>query len=328
MRKNFFIIVFISIPLLFVNSQIKGLTYNNDGKFKILQITDTHYIQGNPKSDVVIDLLNEVIENEKPDLLVFTGDMVWKNTETRKALDELFEPVIAKKIPWAYVFGNHDDEADMTREEIMNYVKKKPYCLATQGPKGVTGVGNYTLEIQSSTNKKPQTILYCMDSNAYSKLEGIKGYGWLAFDQIEWYQKVSKGYTKRNNNKTIPSLAFFHIPLFEYTEVSADVQSLVGTRKEKECNPKLNTGMFSAMRQNGDIMGVFTGHDHDNDYIGVLHNIALAYGRYSGGNTVYNHLGKNGCRVIELQEGEKSFTTYIYLLGGEKINHYKYTSSY
>lgn len=86
--------------------------------------------------------------------------------------------------------------------------------------------------------------------------------------------------------------------------------------------------MFAAMRQNNDIIGIFTGHDHNNDYIGVLHNIALAYGRYSGGNTVYNNLGKNGCRVIELQEGEKSFTTYIYILGGERINYFNYSSNY
>ena len=35
---------------------------------------------------------------------------------------------------------------------------------------------------------------------------------------------------------------------------------------EKACAPKLNTGMFAAMKEAGDVMGVFVGHDHDNDY--------------------------------------------------------------
>ena len=30
-------------------------------------------------------------------------------------------------------------------------------------------------------------------------------------------------------------------------------------------------------------MGAFVGHDHTNDYIEVSHNIALAFGRCSGG---------------------------------------------
>ena len=47
--------------------------------------------------------------------------------------------------------------------------------------------------------------------------------------------------------------------------------------------------MFAAMKEAGDVMGVFVGHDHDNDYAVMWKNILLAYGRYTGGNTVYNH---------------------------------------
>ena len=35
-------------------------------------------------------------------------------------------------------------------------------------------------------------------------------------------------------------------------------------------------------------------------------NILLAYGRYTGGNTVYNHL-PNGARIIVLDEGARTF---------------------
>ena len=39
-------------------------------------------------------------------------------------------------------------------------------------------------------------------------------------------------------------------------------------------------------------------------------DILLAYGRFTGGNTEYNHL-PNGARVIELSEGMRSFTSWI-----------------
>ncbi|MNW61811.1 hypothetical protein D3C74_398990 [compost metagenome] len=56
-------------------------------------------------------------------------------------------------------------------------------------------------------------------------------------------------------------------------------------------------------------MAAFAGHDHDNDYIGVLHGITLAYGRVTGHNT-YGAL-QRGARVIQLTEGERRFETWI-----------------
>ena len=77
--------------------------------------------------------------------------------------------------------------------------------------------------------------------------------------------------------------------------------------------------MFTAMKEAGDVMGVFVGHDHDNDYAVMWHGILLAYGRYTGGNTVYNHL-PNGARVIVLKEGQRTFDTWIDLAGGQQVN--------
>ena len=89
-----------------------------------------------------------------------------------------------------------------------------------------------------------------------------------------------------------------------------------GKRREKECAPVLNTGMYAAMLLNGDVMGVFTGHDHGNDYVALYNGIALAYGRFSGGKTTYTKTSA-GARIIELQEGKRGFVTYIRLAGGK-----------
>ena len=63
-------------------------------------------------------------------------------------------------------------------------------------------------------------------------------------------------------------------------------------------------------------MGVFAGHDHDNDYSVMWHGILLAYGRFTGGNTEYNHL-PNGARVILMKENARTFTTWIRIKGGD-----------
>ncbi len=53
----------------------------------------------------------------------------------------------------------------------------------------------------------------------------------------------------------LPALAFFHIPLPEYNEAASDENAiLIGTRMEKACAPELNTGMFTAMKEAGDVM--------------------------------------------------------------------------
>ena len=83
----------------------------------------------------------------------------------------------------------------------------------------------------------------------------------------------------------------------------------VGTRKERPCVPALNSGLFTAMKECGDVRATFVGHDHSNDYAVLWHGILLAYGRFSGGNTVYNDL-PNGARLIELHEDGQQFDTW------------------
>lgn len=320
-------ILCVLIAVCAVRAQTQTLKFDSEGNFKIIQFTDVHYKQGKVESEVAIQLINEVLDSEKPNFVVFTGDVVWAKP-VKKALDEVFAPVIERKIPWTYVFGNHDDEFGMSRKEIMDYVVQKEYCLAQAGDPNLTGIGNYILEVKDKKGGNTKALFYLFDSGAYNKEKGLGHYAWFGFDQVAWYRAQSTAYTKENKGKAYPALAFFHIPLAEYPLMSAQENAIIGSRKENECNGKLNSGMFTAMRESGDVMATFVGHDHDNDYIGDYYGIYLAYGRYSGGKTVYNNLGNNGCRVIEIREGKREFTTYIRLLGGEKLYEVKYPKTF
>ena len=183
--------------------------------------------------------------------------------------------------------------------QLFDIIQTIPYNL-TDSVAGVTGATNFILPLKSSDGKKDAAILYCMDSHSYSQIKGIGGYDYIKFDQIRWYRENSAKYTKQNGGTPLPSLAFFHIALPEYNQAASDETAiLVGTRKEKACAPQLNSGMFASMKEMGDILGVFVGHDHDDDYAVFWKGILLAYGRYTGGDTVYNNLS-NGARVIEM----------------------------
>ena len=300
------------------------LKFNKGGKFKIVQFTDVHYIHGNPKSAISLERINEVLDAEKPDLVLFTGDIIY-GQPAEEGMRAILNLAANRKIPFGVTFGNHDNEQGLTRTQLFDIIQTIPYNL-TDSVAGVVGATNFILPLKSSDGKKDVAILYCLDSHSYSQIKGIGGY--IKFDQIQWYRENSEKYMKQNGGTPLPSLAFFHIALPEYNQAASDETAiLVGTRKEKACAPQLNSGMFASMKEMGDILGVFVGHDHDDDYAVFWKGILLAYGRYTGGDTVYNNL-TNGARVIEMTEGSTSFKTWIRLKGGEGINTVNYPSDF
>ena len=320
-------ILFVIICLMLIGFQAvyaqNTLKFNADKKFKIVQFTDVHYITGDARSDAALENIRETLDAEKPDFVIFTGDILY-GKPADKGLREVLGLVSEHKIPFGVTFGNHDDEFDFSREQLLGIAKEIPYNISCTAP-DITGVGNYILPVVSFNSDKPAFLLYCFDSNSYSTIEGVKGYGYIHFDQIAWYKEQSASYTEKNGGKPIPAIAFFHIPLPEYNQAAGDENAiLTGTRKERACAPELNTGMFTAMKEMGDVMATFVGHDHDNDYAVYHHGILLTYGRYTGGSTVYNNLKPNGARIIELTEGEKGFRTWIRLRGGNIVHDIKY----
>ncbi|NMA95777.1 MAG: metallophosphoesterase family protein [Clostridiales bacterium] len=307
----------------------KDLRFQKDGTFKVIQFTDTHWQNGLENDQKTLRLIERILDMERPDFVTFTGDNLYigsRNNPSKQAkadpLSEcrkLFAPVIEREIPWAFVFGNHDVEnLDISREGMMKAMMEYESCYSEIGPMDIGGVGNFIIQIKGSKDNRNAGLLYFFDSGADSDLP-TGGYAYITHNQIQWYLEQSNKLTQENEGKPLPALAFFHIPLPEYNEVW-DYQPCYGEKNEKVCAPKINTGLFSAMLISGDIMGIFVGHDHTNDYYGDLYGIRLCYGRGSG----YGGYGKEdflrGARVIEMMEGKNDFNTWIRLGDGTLID--------
>lgn len=321
MKKTAFfilILLFWGALSLLAQESIK-LKFNEDGKFRIAQFTDIHWIDGSPNCAETISTIKYVLEAEKPDLAILTGDVVWKlpGRQPWRDIANIFEEA---EIPFAVTLGNHDGEGStkITRAEIIDLLSQSPYFVGEKGPDYIYGCGNYVIPVWGRKSKL-SALLYCFDSNAYSQNPKYGGYDHIHFDQIEWYRKQSENYTRTNGNRPLPALAFFHIPLPEYREVF-DKQNISGNCGEKVASPKFNSGLFSSFIEKGDVMGVFTGHDHANDFIGLNYNIALAYGRVTGSDA-YGSLVRGG-RVIEIYEDEFRFNSWISTPKGKELYFY------
>ncbi|KAJ7588171.1 Metallo-dependent phosphatase-like protein [Mycena floridula] len=194
------------------------LHFSRSGKFKILQIADLHFSVGkgtckdtktpcSNSDDLTASLLASVLEKEKPDLVVFSGDQLNGQARTtpsaswdpKSVLAKFSKMVAEKKIPWAAVFGNHDSELGASRAEQMQLMKALPYSVVEPGPKDVHGVGNYVLKIKSADASKTQLLtLYFLDSGSYSKgywnFWGAftpTAYDWIHQTQIDWFLQES-----------------------------------------------------------------------------------------------------------------------------------------
>lgn len=294
------------------------------GLFKIVQITDLHYKLGVKASEQGLACVREMVETEKPDLVVVTGDIIY-SAPADSTLSVVLKTFAKLGVPFCMTFGNHDYDFKTPAVALYNQMQKTPNCVmpVLQGKNT-----DYSLPILSSNGKRTAAVLYCIDTHNKPAIGGIGGYQWISHNQITWYRQRSMVYKQKNGGRPVPSLAFLHIPLPEFNYATANTQCpMYGSRLEKAYSPSINSGMFASIKEMGDIMGVFCGHDHDNDYAVSYFNVLLAHGRFSGGNTEYNHLTR-GARVIVLKEGKREFDTWIREVGGNVLYRTTYPKSY
>ncbi|KAM3419029.1 hypothetical protein BST61_g4984 [Cercospora zeina] len=260
---------------------------NKDGKFKIVQISDAHLSTGtgacrdaigeNDKPSVrceadprTLEFLEQVLDDEKPDLVVLSGDQVEGPTapDTQTAIFKMVAPLIERSIPYAAIFGNHDDEGPRSSPRVaqMALMQTLPHSLSEPGPSKAEGVGNYVVEVLAPGSQHSALTLYMLDTHSLTPDEKrYKGYDWIKPGQIEWFRETARGLKKAHSKYSHihMDMAFIHIPLPEYADRSNVMAG--GAWKEGVTAPGYNSKFYDALAEEG-IVAVGCGHDHVNDY--------------------------------------------------------------
>lgn len=326
----------------------KPLRFKNK-KFKILCISDLHGIC-NYDTRLTRDM-EAILDGVKPDLLLVLGDMVWRDAmesedNLRGFLKSVFKVVEDRKIPWAHVFGNHDNECNVNFSQQKVY-EKFEYNLTKRGPEEIHGVGNFVLPIM---NEKGDDVVYNVwgldshdslgdfmkefnlgDTSSKWDMQCVypsclhdwgSTYNTLNFDQVMWYWNSSVELEKHFGHR-IPGLLCQHMALPEYvvTYKNTAESYYEGTRREGVGCPTLNAGMFNAILNRGDVKDVVVGHDHINDFTGKYMGIRLSCDaglNYDG----YCAEDMRGGRVYEIDEDNPDDVKTYMVRSSEFVENY------
>ncbi|KAH8592611.1 Metallo-dependent phosphatase-like protein [Bisporella sp. PMI_857] len=271
-----------------------ALRVREDGKFKIVQISDTHMVTGVgvckdaidaygkhlPESEadpLTVDFIGKILDVENPDLVILTGDQLHHDiSDSQSALFKAVAPIIERSIPFAAVFGNHDSEGihALSRTAQMSILQDLPFSLCESGPEQVDGIGNFYLQVLApAPSQIPSSTLYFLDSHSQipSKIFN-PDYDPIKQSQIDWFMNTSQAQrTAResgdNNNRFHLSLAFLHIPLPEFGDPHLSIRN--GHRREPTEGPSFNSHFYDALVKGG-ISALGCGHDHVNDFCALL----------------------------------------------------------
>ncbi len=154
-----------------------SLRFRTDGTFTIAVIEDVHWHNGEAADQRSAALMAAILDAEQPDLVVINGDLIhgMDCVDPAKSWLDAMQPILERGLPWAAVFGNHDDEGALDRAALMALQRTLPGCLSEAGPADISGVGNYTVSILEPEQEGPAANLYLLDSHSYAKA-AVGGY--------------------------------------------------------------------------------------------------------------------------------------------------------
>ena len=302
------------------------LSFGEDGKFRILVLSDIHG-NGDTISKLAKTNMELLVERENPDLVMFGGDNTWgisSEKQLESCVADLVEILEEKQIPWGHIYGNHDAEGNNVKKDKQQKIYESfEYCVSQTGDADLPGVGNYVLPVYSSEEGSNKVLfnVWALDSSDYltseesaaflpitSTFQGYSGsgYDYISPELIRWYTDTSER-MEEFNGTVVPGMMVFHIPLQESYNawVNREALTYTGEKREAICSSEINSGMFAAMAERGDIKAVVNGHDHVNTFMVEYGGIKLCYCS-TVSETGYCDMDILGGRVFVINEEDPS----------------------
>lgn len=315
----------------------KELQFHTDGSFKIMQMADIQEIF--PVSPDTMLFLEAAVEKEKPDLIILTGDQIKGydvgfrgkdgQEKVREVLKQILHPAVSRNIPVAVTLGNHDDQAGLSDHDLSLIYGEFDNCIT--GDVDAEATFTFHIPVRSSRNSQTVLNLYLINSQGDAS-EG--GYKPLLKQQLDWYRRIRET-LKNQNGEYIPSLVFQHIPFAEFYQVLKQVPANTrgairayrthkneyyvlneeyvrsgGRLLEPPSIPDLDMGEYAVLSEKDDIMGVYVGHDHKNNFVADYHGMQLGYTPSCGFNA-YGPGTDRAVRIFCFQENHiHDYKTY------------------
>ncbi len=324
----------------FKRGEPSPLKFGDDGKFRILHITDIHCVEpvmdDDENRDIpehknleTVNVIEKLVEKTHPDLVVFGGDNVsgyWEEFTydyIQSTIRRITEPIRKRNIPLCVVFGNHDAEIGFHLEFQMLQYMEYENCRSNLNDEDVYGCGNCCVTVRSSDGSRNALAIYLMDSNDYQQIEdGDFRYDCVHSDQLQWYERCSDKLREENGGEPLPSILFQHIPVQQELDYCKKVTEnddytferggsyykmdgiIEGRVRECPCPPNPDRdyrGQLEGWVKKGDVFAAFFGHDHVNDFHINVQGIDL-YQTLGAGYFTYGN--EHGGRLIVLDENK------------------------
>lgn len=278
-----------------------ALTFREDGTFHILQVSDPQDLVYTRQA--MTQMLDRAYDGLRPDLVLFTGDNTLGNHlhdflfvriptvhspavtlwRMRRALRGILQPLEARGIPFAMIYGNHDDMNDVTKQEQFPLYRAYSCCLPMNETDERVDCDTYNIPLKTADGRTAWN-LYMLDS-AWNDEAGQ--HCRIKPETTEWYKRTSDSLKQENGGTAVPSLLFLHVPLPQMKAlgrpcakddagavrdgdgyVCLDASKARGVMGESISACEDDGGLFDAMCARGDVRAVVSGHDHLNCFDG------------------------------------------------------------
>ncbi|KAK5137575.1 hypothetical protein LTR08_007870 [Meristemomyces frigidus] len=224
------------------------LRFTSKGTFQLSIFEDLHFGENawdswGPQQDInSLRVIDSILDAESQQLVVLNGDLITGENvylhNSTHYIDQISHPLVERGLTWASTYGNHDSSYNLSRHGILSRERRWPNARTTQMVHGKeSGVSNYYLPVYPSDGgHEPCMLLWFFDSRGGSYYQQLNASGdtvgqpdWVDKSVVDWYNQTNMELVS-TYNRTIPSLAFVHIP----TNASRALQTEGGIDPHKQ----------------------------------------------------------------------------------------------
>ena len=312
----------------------------SDTDFTVLNLTDPQLGNGEwaedaPNRKILEHTVKELMEGTHPDLVTVSGDLAWAGHD--HAYDMLANLLDSYGVPWAPVWGNHDNQkGEEYIKSVAERYQKHPFCVYDDGP-AEFGNGNYVIRI--TENERTVCALIMLDTHDRAPFvnqagEAENAWGKLRPCQIEWVEAICQ---ELKNEGCTDAALIQHIPIHGYRAASdaaykegIDHKALsvkqsegdecwnegyedsVGVQHEGVASYPADEGAFAALKRTGIVSHVIAGHDHINNFIIRHEGIRMVYALKTGAGCYWDP-ALNGGTVLKIGKNGISDVHHVYV---------------